>query len=411
MFAFALGLCSAVSALENMGYELGAPKLMDWLTTDTDATYPVYVTAKVALKPELANEDGKAQLKNLLKVVQRETNLEKGCQQYTFRSDLWDQYSFWSDEMWATKADLLNHAGPHGALGRAMANFTSLSTIQLAIFKDVSPFRTLRMLDLESSGGDELPAQAPLLREYPLASLSGEHRRLRNDDAEFISGITSGTCESHGLKAITSHDECVKATAGSGFPVSDVTETTTPAGCWRVEGKAEICFNTLTTAQTPVACSKMFPCYCRSQERCWDYPEAGTERCSVAPMNVLPTGARVTHLFKDNDNLDEPVVAVSKWTLLDDKAWRRNLWINTMRGSATSAKREKGLKVFKWGSDVFDENTFWAYQVWESKREYIAYCTTGAYSKWEWYLKLQTSMEVSLFSGDYAVGAPRASWL
>merc|ERR1719319_46277 len=153
------------------------------------------------------------------------------------------------------------------------------------------------MLDLESSGGDELPAQAPLVSSYPLASLtSGEHRRLRNDDAsaEFISGITSGTCESHGLKAITSHDECVKATAGTGFPVSDVTETTTPAGCWRVEGKAEICFNTLTTAQTPVACSKMFPCYCRSQERCWDYPEAGPTRGSapdpaprsVAPMNV-----------------------------------------------------------------------------------------------------------------------------
>merc|ERR1712083_1028047 len=155
-------------------------------------------------------------------------------------------------------------------------------------------------------------------------------------------------------------------------------EATTPAGCWGVRGKAEICFNTFTTAQTPVACSKMFPCYCRSQERCWDYPESGTERCSVSPMNVLPTGARVAHLFKDNENLDEPVVAVSKWTLPDDSAWRRNLWIHTMRVSVRSAKRETGLKVFKWGSDVFDENTFWAYQVWNSKREYIAYCTTGA---------------------------------
>merc|ERR1719297_437600 len=119
------------------------------------------------------------------------------------------------------------------------------------------------MLDLESSGGDyDLP---PLGSPVPPVSLAGDLQAY-DASAEFVSGITSGTCESHGLRTISSHDDCVKATASTGFPVADVSETTTPAGCWGVRGKAEICYNTFTTAQTPVACSKMFPCYCRTQE-------------------------------------------------------------------------------------------------------------------------------------------------
>merc|ERR1719192_714361 len=80
----------------------------------------------------------------------------------------------------------------------------------------------------------------------------------------FSSGITSGTCASHGLAAITSHDECVEA-AGPGLPVSDVAETGVPAGCWGVEGKAEVCLNTLTTATLP-PCSEKFPCYCKKSK-------------------------------------------------------------------------------------------------------------------------------------------------
>merc|ERR1719297_378823 len=99
------------------------------------------------------------------------------------------------------------------------------------------------MLDLESSGGDyDLP---PLGSPVPRVSLAGELQAY-DASAEFVSGITSGTCESNGLRTITSHDECVRATASTGFPVSDVHETTTPPGCWGVRGKAEICLNTFT---------------------------------------------------------------------------------------------------------------------------------------------------------------------
>jgi len=76
---------------------------------------------------------------------------------------------------------------------------------------------------------------------------------------KFVSGITSGTCASHGLAAIISHEECAKAVeaAGSKFPVSDVAETGVPAGCWGVQGKAEVCLNTLTKATLPPCSEKL----------------------------------------------------------------------------------------------------------------------------------------------------------
>merc|ERR1712176_991561 len=89
-----------------------------------------------------------------------------------------------------------------------------------------------------------------------LEALQSEHLALESNGTlsrqEFVSGIKSGTCESHGLKTITSRDDCAKATAGTGLPLTYVHEASTPPGCWGVRGKAENCFN---NEETPVACS------------------------------------------------------------------------------------------------------------------------------------------------------------
>jgi len=86
-------------------------------------------------------------------VAYETSRVEAGNTYYTFSNDLWDKYSFWCEEQWATKQDFLTHVSPEGAFGKIWGNFSALTTSQVAFYKDVSPVLDLssRMFDLELS--------------------------------------------------------------------------------------------------------------------------------------------------------------------------------------------------------------------------------------------------------------------
>jgi len=441
MFAAALALSAA--ALESMAFDLDSPQVKAWFADNSDANYPVNVVAKLALKPEMANDAGRKSIADLIKLTEERSVAEAGNQHFHFRNDLWDQYSFWTDEAWASKRALLRHISPQGALGKVVANFTAISTLHVAFFKDVSPFLNLRMLHASGAAHENLEGcengkcwpQAWCQDKKKgcmwAATLNGLQclcpgiptPQLATPKRLAHSGLSCSTLDSAcgavfnaETVAITSFTGCTLSAAGIaaacelaglgpedpfadacaaalGFAFETGCLVTVGVGgvfgkatCSKVVEDAHFCHKDALTDPAPPV-----------QDGCWNYPKAGTERCPIE-MNVDTSGPRMTHYFNDNERLDDPVVLYTKWTLKENTAAARAKWIQTMRkGQTLTHQNDKGYMVYKWGQDVFNKNAFWGYETWATKRDFIAHCTTGVFGQNQRDWLEQVDMEVSIF--------------
>jgi len=142
-----------------MAFDFSSPTVKAWFANKDNENYAVNAVSKWALKPEFANAEGVAKLTRLMTIATQTSLVEQGNTYYTFSNDLWDAYSFWCEEQWATKTDFLTHVSPEGAFGRVWGNFSALTTSQVAFYKDVSPVLSLRMLDSEAA--PSAPATPP----------------------------------------------------------------------------------------------------------------------------------------------------------------------------------------------------------------------------------------------------------
>jgi len=297
---FALGLTACVS-LETMALDFSSQPVKDWLANKSGDTYPVSAVSKWTLKPERRNKKDRAALRILMTKASLASVVEQGSVYYTFSPDLWDRWSFWCQEQWATKTDFLTHVSPQGAFGKVWGNFSAVTTSQVAFYRNEPP-------------------------AYPKSAHDLEHRMI-------------------------------------------ALERRRPG------------FN-------PPAELELFDL----EKKDKTYP---------VQMNLAFDDERLVRWGKSYSRMRGfSVDLVTRWTVKDTSSAGVAKWKKVMKNASIMSRKERGCLQYKWGQDVFDENSFWLLEQWENKMAQIAHVTTGAFGQQaDMWFNLTNAM-ISLFNGD-----------
>lgn len=118
-------------------------------------------------------------------------------------------------------------------------------------------------------------------------------------------------------------------------------------------------------------------------------------------MNLAFDDERLAHWAKSKKRMKGfPVNILTRWTVKDTSAAGIAQWKNVMKHATILSRKEKGSMQYKWGQDVFDENSFWLFEKWSSKTTQIAHITTGAFGRQADMWFNLTNAEIAMYKGN-----------
>jgi len=133
--AFALGaaaLSDGTTCIESMAVDLTSDAMKAWFANST-IDYKVLGVSKWTLKEDQRTDADVAKFKQMMVDSATASKAENGSLYYTWSHDIWDEYSFWCTEQWATHNDFVYHTSPEGAFGKVWGAFAAMCDSQVAL--------------------------------------------------------------------------------------------------------------------------------------------------------------------------------------------------------------------------------------------------------------------------------------
>lgn len=150
LLAFAAGAAALGSSdcLEGMAEDIFSDEMQAWIQ-DTSTNATILGVSKWTLKQQDSATLEKFQ--GMMRDSRKASLEENGIMDYTWTRDLFDEYSFWCTEKWASHADFVFHTSPEGAFGKVWGDFAAMTDSKVALVSYDELFSGSASLDAGSA--------------------------------------------------------------------------------------------------------------------------------------------------------------------------------------------------------------------------------------------------------------------